>query len=803
MTRHSLNLSFLESLGSLAKQFTESNQQNFLEEWQNLVSNLESATTEVNNDTDNYWPLAINTAYSQFKVRLVDVAKPRDAWRFAYAASQTQHYVIPYSSDDNTPQLAFLSNVDIWTEEQLSSKFPDILANPSGYATRIAPNAFDIPRSIFGKNDRQRILDKIQIYWIDNFLKSSFHPDFQQIPLQLDAKPNAVLKHPKYRTYNLSGTSRHIGQIFDDVGRELLILGQPGIGKTILLLQLAERLMLRANRDPLAPIPIVINLASWTSENTSFLDWVTSEIQQQYDTPLKTCRKWIQNQAVVLLLDGLDEISETGQRQTCVAAINTFLEEYPTYPIALCSRIQEVEQLSIQPNLVSAIELQPLTVEQVESYFDPTRHKELLEVSQQDAVLAEFVGIPFLLNMMLSAYADKTYNEINSTSMTREQRIAHLMANYDAHVMNSVQTSQVSLSPTQIEHYLSWLAYALHSQKSRLFQTKTMQPSVLPVSLIKKYELYSGIAISAIIVGIMIIFRGIGLSIETNIVSGFGGVIIVALVLMPMLLWAYKTLKNIGYGIVLGFLFGGALGLSRSIANFLAGDWQRGMDALASNIGIQAIFFIIVFTIAFRGDRLIVDRKRIVFERRQWTLSRAMIGIGVAVITGSIFLAIRTVLTGEVFSSHSIALILFLWGVFGFVGIGFTGHINRVEKIRKAHSINDYALYFLGVGVLISILGAISFGSQNLVGNGDVQPAIIDALWGATWIISGLLFGGIGVIQNIILRRLLYINQNIPFDIAEMLEQLTQVGVIRRVGNSYMFPHKFLETYFLNKYSQE
>jgi len=46
-------------------------------------------------------------------------------------------------------------------------------------------------------------------------------------------------------------------QIFEQAGRQLLILGEPGAGKMNLMLELAESLLKQAKSDPAFPIPVV------------------------------------------------------------------------------------------------------------------------------------------------------------------------------------------------------------------------------------------------------------------------------------------------------------------------------------------------------------------------------------------------------------------------------------------------------------------------------------------------------------------------------------------------------------------
>src|SRR5581483_8751054 len=53
-------------------------------------------------------------------------------------------------------------------------------------------------------------------------------------------------------------------QVADELGGAVLILGEPGAGKTTTLLELARDAIVRAEQDPSQPIPVVFNLSSWS-----------------------------------------------------------------------------------------------------------------------------------------------------------------------------------------------------------------------------------------------------------------------------------------------------------------------------------------------------------------------------------------------------------------------------------------------------------------------------------------------------------------------------------------------------------
>ena len=113
-------------------------------------------------------------------------------------------------------------------------------------------------------------------------------------------------------------------EIFDAIGmgRSLLILGAPGSGKTTMLLELARQLIERARQDISEPIPVVLNLASWAGKSP-LAEWIEQELNNTYSIPKKNARDWSKGNKLLLLLDGLDEVSNA-ERTKCVEAINQF-----------------------------------------------------------------------------------------------------------------------------------------------------------------------------------------------------------------------------------------------------------------------------------------------------------------------------------------------------------------------------------------------------------------------------------------------------------------------------------------------
>ncbi|MFB7915525.1 NACHT domain-containing protein [Streptomyces sp. NPDC056061] len=100
----------------------------------------------------------------------------------------------------------------------------------------------------------------------------------------------------------------------------LVVLGEPGSGKTVLAAVLTLGLL--AEREPGAPVPVLLTLSGWDPVSESLRDWIERTVGTAYyggrtDVP----RLLLRGQRLLLILDGLDEMPEASRRNA-VRAIN-------------------------------------------------------------------------------------------------------------------------------------------------------------------------------------------------------------------------------------------------------------------------------------------------------------------------------------------------------------------------------------------------------------------------------------------------------------------------------------------------
>lgn len=163
-------------------------------------------------------------------------------------------------------------------------------------------------------------------------LKQSLH-NAVLIQLRMEVQPEQV-KRPWSSDIKIGDKASEpipdetsIVEIFDqeEIAGKLLILGNPGAGKTTTMLDLANALIARAEQDADYPIPILLNLSAWKDDKQTLQDWLIAELKSKYGVRKDVSATWIEDAKLLPMLDGLDEL-EPLRQEPCVQKINDFLQ---------------------------------------------------------------------------------------------------------------------------------------------------------------------------------------------------------------------------------------------------------------------------------------------------------------------------------------------------------------------------------------------------------------------------------------------------------------------------------------------
>ena len=360
-------------------------------------------------------------------------------------------------------------------------------------ATMTASSALD-------QENRARALKRIRKIWIEGLLDKSLYKAVR-IDLNLEEQPEALENPWQFQIQELDQESRplpigtSILKVYDEADGELLILGEPGGGKTTLLLELTRGLLEQAERDEKLRIPIVFHVASWAGKRHPFCQWLAEELQTKYKVSRKVSERWIEAGQVLPLIDGLDEVAKDA-RSAFVEQINEYQSrlDHGSSPLVVCCRSEEYASLSTRIKLQRAVRILPLTSTQIEAYLEQAGKQVagLRQALEEDAELYSLARQPLMLNIFSLAYQGATISEAPAGE-TREEMQRIIFARY-VELMLKRRGQPEHWKPEQALRWLSFLASRMRRHDQVSFSFDNLQPTWLSGKKWRIfYRLYAGL----------------------------------------------------------------------------------------------------------------------------------------------------------------------------------------------------------------------------------------------------------------------------------------------------------------------
>lgn len=563
-----------------------------------------------------------------------------------------------------------------------------------------------------------------------------------------------------------------IAQVFDQCSGRLLILGEPGAGKTTSLLDLALELVARAEADSQQRIPVLVDLSDWqptAPEVTSMwgrvafrragfsqknhrddrpeqlpawsiADWLVAKVREKYGFTPQQIGQWLAEKRLVPLLDGLDEVRPEYQPE-CVKAINEWLNsDLRPMQVALCCRREQYEAYPEKLELKGAVYLQDLTDEQIQTFLQKANRAELWESLVADANLLALIRRPLLLSIVVLAYP-----KIDPTQWRRATSAnARLNLLLDAYVQRMLMQDTDSRfyrkgkipSVEQSRKWLEILALQLLQGSETEFLIEKMQPIWLSTSLQKwMYGLTMGIFLG-LIFGLIAVgmgsspssfWFGLGLGVFWSLIGGRN-------------IWKdQESIKSVG-----------------TIRISLSGlKPKKVLRKLSSSDFAMLIPWSIIVGLIHK----LVDPK---------------LDFKLALIYPMTFLVIILLIPEEGMNVNKIEIL----------PIANQGIWNSLRNVIPT-MLTLQLLWTLGVGFVRHLNG------KPLVSPLSLQYTLIYSASLALWIWI-LMTGGSACIQHFTLRLCLSSAGSIPWNYARFLNYATERLLLQRVGGRYRFMHDLL-----------
>lgn len=341
------------------------------------------------------------------------------------------------------------------------------------------------PVEVRQQRQLRNLLRKMRTHWIENYLKKSLH---NRSLISLEKLPMETMVSSEWQRHSrrahLASQSTQIDNsiyaIFKAENRTLLILGEPGSGKTTVLLELAEALIecAEADKDLAEPVPVILNLASWSKENLSLEKWVVNTLKVQYQIPEDETNLWLAEHRLLLLLDGLDEVKADRQNK-CVEAINLFIEQYAINGIVVSSRTKNYSKLAVQLKLNAAVCIQPMSNEQVDMFLSAYSSKLLVlqEALKNDDELYSIARTPLILNVMCITYENASSEDLQQLKDgDKENRRKILFNDYVNRMLGENEKQKYQRQKTL--QWLALLAKLLQKQGKTQFDPSIWHTSI-------------------------------------------------------------------------------------------------------------------------------------------------------------------------------------------------------------------------------------------------------------------------------------------------------------------------------------
>ncbi len=610
--------------------------------------------------------------------------------------------------------------------------------------------------------------------------------NFEDVPDAIEIEADNIPGFSK-RTKRTFASGTTIRDIFTTSGFGLLILGEPGYGKTAAIYDLADQLLTQTKQDLWAPLPVIVNLSTWNPHQYLNLEsWLQSRLQKRYAIPPETSKTWLAKGNMILFLDALDEI-QPQHAQECLSAIVQFQQTKLHARIVVTSRTTEYDDLGIKLNLPAAVRLLPLTETQIVDYFD--------QLGIDSDTSDEEVGELLTESLMLNIFSQITLAKTRITRHVGQQITRTTLLNDYIHMLFERRRMQ-PINEEETCTRLSYIAQQMEATEVYDLDLEQLQPTWLTDRKHRRtYNLYVILFVFLIFMAIFgFMFFLLGLISPVNvqrILSGMENdgyadlspfIVTIAIISIKLGMGILLTMVA-GFPVAMGAAFVTAILLKRQpeIKPVRRFRWPKirhlmHMDAL-----------------------LIIARTSLLF-----------ILLGIFVIS-TIFVLLSAYLSSSrsnVFSAYFVFVIGFgiAGAIFGSFQTTFEYDETTKGKNRSNPRIWRSGQTGLTTGVAAFFLLTLIFGlffSRFFI---DFETGKIKNFIGVLYIIMivaitlgvsiGLYYGGHVFIRHYILRWVLARYDYLPRHLELFLNEMADFTFLQRIGVGYRFFHATAQTHF-------
>jgi eukaryotic-like serine/threonine-protein kinase len=385
----------------------------------------------------------------------------------------------------HTPLLAYALGGEILSDEQERHsqhlkafyRYADAFTDEAALLRKVLADLMKIAPPI--EDEALTLLaERVRANWITQYRTDSIHGAVM-LDLAIEPDPTAVTRANTLPLGKLGTTAR---SAFEAASKFLLILGAPGSGKTITLLQLTGRLLDEARGTTGAPVPVVLHLVSY-DPSRALEDWIGEEISHRYGSTRELAGKWLRQRCLLPMLDGLDEVP-SDRREACVRQLNDYLQSGAAPGMVVTCRTDDYRLLAQHERLrlEGALVLQPLDQARID-HFLAGDSGQLRRALKDDLVLSQLGTSPLMLDVIVLAGADAHPSGSaaeGDPGRTPEQARSLIFTRYLERALEPRPLEPTPWPRAATARWLSVLARQLHADNQAELRLECLQPSWLP-----------------------------------------------------------------------------------------------------------------------------------------------------------------------------------------------------------------------------------------------------------------------------------------------------------------------------------
>jgi hypothetical protein len=575
--------------------------------------------------------------------------------------------------------------------------------------------------------------------------------------------------------------------------RQLVILGEPGAGKTVLALLFVLHLL--EHRRPDEPIPVLLTVSSWNPRTEHLRTWLARRVLEEYpalgneqEYGVDTAATLVADGRILAVLDGLDEMP-AGARPVALDAIDRAAAT--EYPLVITCRSTEYETAVAGSGTflrrAAVLEIQPVDLADAGRFLavaDPTaanRWRAVLDElrGRPGTPLARVLANPLMVSLARTVYTVPTSAPaelLDSVRFSKQAQIErHLLDGFIPAVYRHTPATPGAAPVSGQEPYLpkqvaAWLAFLAR-------HLNHLDPSELAW-----WRLVDAIprATRALCVGLPIgLLFGVSGAVAGGVLPGliYALVLGLAAALVSAFGWPSRSARvqlrfhGTAKPCIGGFAAGAAVGLGLALA-LRQPVFPAAVSGLVFGVAFASRIWLDIPT-----DAAEAPNPRVAL--RQNRTAALTLGLAVAVAFGLVSGAGFTVSTRLSLDTPNGFTHLLISALGSAAAGGFAGYIGYRWVGAAA---------FSGAG---AVVGGLTFGPAHGLISGDNAGL-------AYGIVFGLAAGMVGVLSRawggfVVSRIWLGLHGHLPWRLMRFLDDAHRRGVLRQSGAVYEFRHAKLQ----------